>query len=93
MENSNNSNSLFKFITEQDQKINFAHYVDEVKRAQSTRDLAQIAKIVISEQQKPNGNYFFPKGKSKEFWALYRDAKAELMGLEDKQTELVPQSA
>lgn len=71
--------NLYKFYTEEDQKINFDHYVLEVTRARSVRQLAQIAKIVITEQQAPNGGFFFQKGKSKEFWALYKKAKAELM--------------
>lgn len=78
--------NLFKFYTSEDQKIHFDHYLLEIQRARSTRELAQIAKIVITEQQSPSGAFFFAKGKSKEFWAIYKQAKAELQKHEIQQT-------
>jgi hypothetical protein len=70
--------TLLKFYTSEDQKIHFDHYLLEIKRARSKQELAQIAQIVIEQQKAPNGGFFFAKGKSKEFWEIYRKAKEEL---------------
>lgn len=83
--------SLVKFITEEDQVNNFSHYMAEVNRARSVRDLAQIAKVVIGEQQKPNGNYFFPKGKSKEFWFHYKETKSRLLLEQEVKDSVLPE--
>ena len=79
-----NSNSI---ITREDAENNFKEHCVQLAAARDFFELYQIKNIVINIQKNGgNGSFYFPKGKSKEFWAMYQTKKSEIaMQLEEKQ--------
>jgi hypothetical protein len=72
-----NSNSI---ITREDAENNFKEHCAQLAAARDFFELYQIKNIVINIQKNGgNGAFYFPKGKSKEFWAMYQTRKSEIV--------------
>lgn len=64
------------FITEKQSQENFNSALRALSECNSVREVVKIGQQVIKYQQDSiTGAYFFPKGKSKDFWAAYHKAK------------------
>jgi len=79
--------NMFNFITDKQQELNFNQYSEKVQTASDYIQLSDIAKTVYSAQKVDGGQFFFAKGKSKEFWDAYKARKENLLGKyeEDQQ--------
>ena len=73
------------FIVEEQKKANFSFYMRKLDGVQTKGDLTRICKTVLPAQKRENGGFFFPTGKSKEFWTHYREVKAGLNDLVIKE--------
>lgn len=67
------------FITDEQKATNFDFYSKKLLSARSYGELARTRRLVITAQQRDSGEFFFPKGKSAEFWELYRKEKGYLL--------------
>ena len=66
------------YIGKEQREINAKFYFDKLAKANNWSRLALVRESVLSGQKGKNGMYFFPVGKSKEFWAAYNKKKEEL---------------
>ena len=80
------------FISEEQKQTNYDFYVRRVKEATKASTISWIGKMVFdaiqgsmrkwtdAEGNEVEAPTFFPRGKTKEFWAIYKDAKENFSG-------------
>ena len=67
------------WISPEQKETNYKFYTAKLAKANNWNRLALVRESVLTGQKhKVTGNYFFPVGKSKEFWAAYHAKKAKL---------------
>lgn len=66
------------FIPTEQKESNFKFYMKKLLAANNFGKLKAVRETVLIGQQGKNGQYFFPVGKSKEFWAAYNAKKEQL---------------
>lgn len=66
------------WISPEQRETNYKFYFEKLAKANNWSRLALVRESVLSGQKGKNGMYFFPVGKSKEFWAAYNKKKEEL---------------
>ena len=66
------------WISPEQRETNYKFYFEKLAKANNWSRLALVRESVLSGQKGKNGMYFFPVGKSKEFWAAYNKKKEQL---------------
>ena len=70
-------------------ECNFDFYSKQIAEAVNYGEMAKIAVMIVTQQKRDNGGFFFPEGMSKVFWAAYKVRKEEFKEVRDAAVEKI----